>query len=418
MAAFPEDKDHSVPVEASPFSNPDVIFFLIARFTWYAANQINNVAVGWIVYDVTKSAWALGLVGLAAFAPKLVVSFMAGLVADRYDRRKITAICLAVTGACSVGLLLAAISQPVLIWLVYVLFVVNGIARGFAGPANQAMAANIVPREQLSRVVSMSSSSGQFATILGPALGGLLFIGGPWVPFAVSAFFFFAASVLNLMVRRRGDGATKAPVTLSDAFAGLVFIWQRPVILGAISLDLFCVLLGGATALLPIIAADILHVGPFGLGILRSMPAAGAMMLGLALAYRPMERRVGHKLFMATTVFGLATVGLGLSTSMYLSMAFLWLIGASDVFSVVIRQTLVQGDTPDEMRGRVAAVNTLFIGASNELGEFESGATAALFGLVPAIVFGGAGTIAVSLLWAIMFPQLRRRDRLVEPRIL
>lgn len=417
MAAFPEDESSSLPLEASPFSNPDVIFFLVGRFVWYAANQINNVAVGWIVYDVTRSAWALGLVGLAAFAPKLVVSFMAGLVADRYDRRKITAVCLAVSGACSLGLLTSVLVPPIEIGLIYILFTINGIARGFAGPANQAMAANIVSREQFSRVVGMSSSTGQFATILGPALGGLLFIGGPWVPFAVSSVFFFTASVLNLMVRRRGEGAARAPVTLSDAFAGLVFIWQRPVILGAISLDLFCVLLGGATALLPIIAADILHVGPFGLGILRSMPAAGAMMLGLALAYRPMERHVGHKLFMATTVFGLATVGLGLSTSMYLSMTFLWLIGASDVFSVVIRQTLVQGDTPDEMRGRVAAVNTLFIGASNELGEFESGATAALFGLVPAIVLGGTGTIAVSLLWAVLFPQLRRRDRLIEPRI-
>jgi MFS family permease len=278
------------------------------------------------------------------------------------------------------------------------------------------MVANIVPREQLSRVVGMASSTGQLATILGPALGGLLFVGGPWVPFAVSAVFFFAASMLNLVVRRHGDGVSKPPVMLADAFAGLIFIWQRPVILGAISLDMFCVFLGGATALLPIIAADILHVGPLGLGILRSMPAAGAMMLGLLLACRPMERRVGHKLFLATTVFGLATIGLGLSTEMYFSMTCLWLIGASDVFSVVIRQTLVQGDTPDQMRGRVAAVNTLFIGASNELGEFESGVTAAVFGLVPAILIGGMGTICVSLLWAIMFPQLRRRDRLVELR--
>lgn len=417
MAARPEDASDEVPAQVSPFANPDVIFFLVGRFMWHAAMQINNVAVGWLVYDVTRSAWALGLVGLAAFAPKLVVTFLAGLVADSYDRRKITAIALAVGGTCSLGLLLTSVSSSIEVGFIYLLFTINGIARGFAGPANQAMAANIVPREQFSRVIGMSASTTQFATILGPALGGLLFVGGPWVPFAVSAVFFFTSSVLNLMIRPRPEGAPRAAATLSDAFAGLVFIWQRPVILGAISLDLFCVFLGGATALLPIVASDILHVGPFGLGILRSMPAVGAMTLGLFLSYRPIERRVGHKLFMATTVFGLATIGLGLSTEMYLSMACLWLIGASDVFSVVIRQTLVQGDTPDEMRGRVAAVNTLFIGASNELGEFESGATAALFGLVPAILVGGGGTVAVSLLWAMMFPQLRRRNRLVEPRI-
>lgn len=244
-------------------------------------------------------------------------------------------------------------------------------------------------------------------------MGGFLFIGGPWLPFAVASVLFFVGALLTLMVKARADGASKSPASLADAFAGLVFIWQRPVILGAISLDMFCVLLGGATALLPIIAADILHIGPVGLGILRAMPALGAVMVGTFLAYRPMERRVGHLLFLATTAFGLATIGLGLSTSLSLSLAFLWLIGASDVVSVVIRQTMVQSDTPDEMRGRVAAVNSLFIGASNELGDFESGATAALFGTIPAILIGGAGTIGISVLWAIMFPQLRQRDRLV-----
>ena len=267
------------------------------------------------------------------------------------------------------------------------------------------MAANLVPREQFSQVVGLSSSIGQFAIISGPVLGGLLYVVGPWVPFACASVFYLLASGSYLMIRRHSQGSSKEPVRLADAFAGLVFIWQRPVILGAISLDLFCVLLGGATALLPIIASDILHVGPFGLGVLRAMPGVGAMMLGLVLSYRPIRRRAGPKLFAATAIFGLATIGLGLSTSVYLSMALLWLIGASDVFSVVIRQTLVQSDTPDAMRGRVAAVNSLFIGASNELGEFESGVTAALFGLVPAILLGGAGTIMVSAAWAVMFPK-------------
>ena len=407
------DGGQSPKSEASPFSNPDVIYFLVGRFAWYAASQINNVAVGWIVYDVTRSAWGLGLVGLAAFAPKVVVSFISGLVADRYDRRKITAVCLVVSGVCSVGLVAVSVAQPVPIGMIYLLYTVNGVARGFAGPANQALAANIVSRQQLSRVISMSSSVGKTATILGPALGGFLFIGGAWLPFAVAAVFFFIGAALALMIKARAESLSKSPATLADAFAGLVFIWRRPVILGAISLDMFCVFLGGATALLPIVAADILHVGPVGLGILRSMPALGAVMVGTYLAYWPIERRVGYLLFLATTVFGLATIGLGLSTTMYVSLAFLWLIGASDVVSVVIRHTMVQSDTPDEMRGRVAAVNTLFIGASNELGDFESGATAALFGTVPAIIVGGAGTILVSVLWAAMFPQLRQRDRLV-----
>jgi hypothetical protein len=237
---------------------------------------------------------------------------------------------------------------------------------------------------------------------------------GAWVPFACAASFFLVASAANLMIRRLAQTGTRGPVMLSDAFAGLSFIWHRPVILGAISLDLFSVLLGGATALLPIIATELLGVGPSGLGLLRSMPAVGAMMLGLILSWIPIQRGVGTKLFAATTVFGLATIGLGLSTNLYLSLALLWLIGASDVFSVVIRQTLVQSDTPDHMRGRVAAVNSLFIGASNELGEFESGATAALFGLVPAILLGGFGTVAVAAAWAVIFPALRQRDRLVE----
>lgn len=411
----PENATDRVSPRASLLSNPDVPLFLVSRFLWVSANQIGNVAVGWFIYDVTRSPLALGLVGLAAFAPKLLLMLVSGLIADHQDRRMIMAVCLAVNGVTSLGLLYVVLLPDAFVTPIYVLFIVSGTTKGFAGPAAQAMIANLVPREQLSRAVGLSSSTGQFSAIVGPALGGLLYTAGPWVPFACASLFFFLASGLNLAIRRPAKGPPRDPVKLSDAFAGLHFIRKRPIILGAISLDLFSVLLGGATALLPMIASELLHAGPLGLGILRSMPAVGAMTLGIFLALNPIERYAGVKLFMATTIFGLATVGLGLSANLYLSLALLWLIGASDIFSVVIRQTLVQSDSPDAMRGRVAAVNSLFVGASNELGEFESGMTAAVVGLIPAILIGGIGTIVVSVSWALMFPQLRRRDQLVEP---
>ncbi|MQU72455.1 MFS transporter [Sinorhizobium meliloti] len=392
----------------------NVLLYLSGRFLLICASQVINVAVGWLVYDVTRSALALGFVGLAAFMPKLLLSLFSGLVADRFDRRLVCAGSFATMAVVSVGLMVTATSGPVATGTIYALFVLYGCARGFGNPAAQAMIANLVPREALGRVVGVSSSTSQMATIIGPALGGVLYVIGGWVPFAFACIAFLLAATLILFIRLEARTQNKTPVSFSEAFAGLCFIWRKPVILGAISLDLFTVLLGGATALLPIIASEILGLGPLGLGVLRSAPAVGAMMLGLFLAYRPIERKAGTKLFVVTTIFGLATIFLGLSTNVYLSAAMLWLLGASDVFSVVIRQTLVQSDTPDAMRGRVAAVNSLFIGASNELGEFESGVTAALFGLVPAIVIGGAGTLLVSALWAIMFPELRKRDRLVD----
>ncbi|MCW1411277.1 MFS transporter [Rhizobium sp. 1AS11] len=393
----------------------DVLFYMVGRFLWVSAVQILNVAVGWLIYDVTRSALALGMVGLAAFTPKLVLSLVSGVVADRFERRVICGIAFFVMGVVTLGLLVVASTTPAVTGAVYALFILFGTARGFASPAAQAMVANLVPRDALSRVMGVSSSISQMASIIGPALGGLLYVAGTWAPFAVAAAAFLLASLLNLLISKRPPSRGKSRLRLSDAFEGLHFIRRKPVIMGAISLDLFTVLLGGATALLPMVASEILHLGPLGLGVLRSMPAVGAMMVGLTLAYRPVEQRAGHKLFLATTTFGLATIVLALSQDFYLSLGALWLIGASDVISVVIRQTLVQSDTPDEMRGRVAAVNSLFVGASNELGEFESGVTAAAFGLVPAILIGGLGTVAVSIIWASIFPQLRRRDHLIEP---
>jgi len=395
-------------------ANRDVVFYLAARFLWMAAFQICNVAIGWLVYEETRSALALGLVGLAAFAPKLVVVFVSGLVADRADRRLIVSGSLLLSALATGGLVLAVTGEDVVLPAVYALFMLSATARGFANPAISALAANLVPREELSRVFSLAVSVSQCATILGPALGGFIYLAGPAAPFAAAMACFVLASALIFAIRHRPEARAKTPVRFAEVFAGLAFIWQRPTILGAVSLDMFAVLLGGVTALLPMVAYEILAVGPVGLGVLRAMPAIGAVVLGLYFSYAPIRRRAGAKLFTATIVFGLATIGVGLSTSFYLTTAFLFILGAADVFSVVIRQTLVQGDTPDEMRGRVSAVNSLFIGASNELGEFESGVTAALFGLVPAILLGGFGTIAVALLWALMFPSLRRRNRLVE----
>jgi MFS family permease len=389
-------------------------FYLASRFLWTAADQVVVVAVGWTVYDTTESAWALGLVGLAAFVPRLLMTLAAGMIADRYDRRRIIGAGLALNALLCLGLMLVVLRPEVRIGGIYVMFLLFGTVRGFVGPASQALVANLVPREEFSRAVSLASSTGQVARIVGPALGGLIFILGAFAPFACAAGFYAAGALLNQLLRTRGQVLVKAPPRLAEAFEGLHFIRRQPVLLGAISMDLFAVLLGGAVALLPIIAHDLLDAGPLTLGVLRAMPSLGAAMVGAALALVPLRRHAGYKLFAATAVFGLATIGLGLSQQLWLSLAFLWVIGASDVFSVVIRQTLVQINTPDEMRGRVSAVNMLFVGASNELGEFESGATAALFGLVPAIVLGGVGTLAVTALWAVWFPALLHRDHLVD----
>ncbi|MFD1880136.1 MFS transporter [Paracoccus pacificus] len=396
--------------------NPDARLFLVSRFLWVAATQIVNVAVGWTVYEVTQSAWSLGLVGLIAFAPRLPLMLFSGIMADRHDRRIIMASGLAINAAVTLLLLIVVTGGQVRIGFIYALYLVLGAVRGFVGPAAQAMAGNVVPRQQLGRLMGFSSSVGQIATVAGPALGGMLYVAGTALPFACAAAFYAVAAIANIFIRRRNDSTDRPPAGWREALAGLGFIRRHPVILGAISLDMFSVLLGGATALLPIITVELLHAGPSVLGILRAMPAVGAAMVGILLGRFPIQRNAGRKLFIATTVFGLATIALGLSHNLWLTFAILWLLGASDVFSVVIRQTLVQAETPDNMRGRVSAVNAVFIGASNELGEFESGATAALFGLVPAIVLGGAGTLAVVAIWATVFPDLRKRDWLIDPK--
>ena len=398
----------SIPLlQQRPFT-----WFLCARFATMIAFQMQGVAVGWHIYSLTNSALFLGLVGLAQFLPMFFLTLAVGHVADRYDRRTVARICQ-ITEGLAAGVLAWGSNSG---WLgsegILIIMFVVGAVHAFEGPTMHALVPGLVPAPLIPRAAAWSASAMQTAVILGPALGGLLYTAGPTTVYAVVAVLFLAASVFLALVRIDRAPVKREPVSISTLFAGINFIRSRPDILGAISLDLFAVLLGGATALLPIYARDILVVGPWGLGILRSAPAVGALTVSILLARRPLRSRVGRTMFLAVAVFGLATIVFGLSTSFPLSLAALVVLGAADVFSVVIRQSLVQIETPDGMRGRVSAVNSMFIGTSNQLGEFESGVTAHWFGVVPAVLIGGAGTLIVVLLWMRLFPQLLHVERL------
>ncbi|MCP8940567.1 MFS transporter [Alsobacter sp. SYSU M60028] len=392
---------------------PDYRFFIGSRLLAGLALQMQNVGIGWFVYDRTNSALALGLTGLAAFAPALGLALVTGHVADQFDRRRIVAVCHAATALAAAGLLWCVWTPDSPIWLVYAFVTLVGASRAFGNPASQALLPNLVPRDGFGAAVSLNASIMQSSIIMGPAVGGLLYAVGPSAVFAAAFACFVVAALLVTMIRARQAKTPREKVTLDILLAGLRFIKSRPVVLGAISLDLFAVLLGGATALLPIFARDILHTGPWGLGLLRSMPALGAVLMSLLLTHRPIQARAGRRLFQAVGVFGVATIVFGLSSSLLLSALALVALGSADMVSVYVRHTLVQGDTPDAMRGRVSAVNSVFIGASNELGEFESGVLAALVGPVAAVVIGGVGTLLVAATWMKLFPDLRNRDRLI-----
>jgi MFS family permease len=393
------------------FSHRAFVRFWLARLSGTTANQMLMVALAWHMYDITSSAWDLGLVGLFQFVPALLFTLPAGHVADRLHRGRIFAGCMA-TQALAALLLLAAIyghfSTRELILGISVLL---GLARAFQMPAQQALTPQLVPPLLLQRAVTISASAMQAAIICGPALGGLLYTFGPATVYATSLVLLLLAGSLALRVRYAHSPA-QAAASWSSVLAGVHFVWQRKVILGATTLDLFAVLLGGATALLPIFARDLLETGPAGLGLLRAAPAAGALVMSLVLVRWPLKRQVGHKLLLAVGVFGLATVVFGLSRSFTVSLLALVITGAADSISVVMRSTLVQLETPNEMRGRVSAVNSIFIGASNQLGEFESGSVAALWGPVVSVVSGGIGTMLVAAAWLKLFPALAQRDRL------
>ena len=394
------------------FDSPAFTRFWLSRGASGFAYQMSGVAIGWQVYDLTGSVFDLGLVGLVQFMPQFLLTLVVGHVADRVERRRIVAACQWLQ--CLVAAVLAAGSYGH--WLgLYGIFscvLLIGTARAFEMPSMQALLPSLAEPGQLPRMLAWSASTWQTAVILGPALGGLLYMAGPGSVYAAASAFFLTGSVCVSGIPGSVRAARKEPATLRSVLGGIEYIRARPDILGAISLDLFSVLLGGATALLPVYAKDILITGPLGLGVLRAAPAVGALTMSLYLARRPLKHRVGRIMFAAVALFGLSTVVFGLSRSFPLSLAALALLGASDMISVVIRSTLVQLDTPDELRGRVSAVNAIFIGTSNQLGEFESGLTAAWFGTVGAVVAGGVGTLLVVALWIRLFPSLVRRDTL------
>ena len=392
-------------------------FYMPARFLTTVASEMQAVAVGWQIYDITRRPLDLGLVGLAQFLPGICLFLFAGHVADRFPRRTILQFCYGGFAACSLLLLafsLRALTAPAPI---YAILLLNGVVRAFNAPASQSFVPLLVPTEDFPNAVAWGSSIFQTAIITGPMLGGIIYglSGRPTIVFGCSAAAYMVAFVLLRQVRVNAT-ATGRRASARMVSEGLSFIWRNKLIFGAISLDLFAVLLGGAVALLPVYAREILRIGATGLGILRCAPGVGAVTMGLVIAHWPLRRRAGLAMLACVFLFGACTVAFGLSRSVVLSLIMLFLIGASDSISVIVRSTMIQLSTPDEMRGRVSAVNSVFIGASNEVGQFESGITAQWFGTVPAVVIGGVGTMVTVLVWSILFPGLRKMDKLLPSR--
>jgi MFS family permease len=393
------------------------VLFWCARAAASLALQMQVVAVGWQVYEMTGSALDLGLVGLAQFVPAFLLVLIAGAVADRYDRSRVVRLSQLIEGSAAlmlaIGTAYGFLTRDLILALVFVL----GAARAFEAPTLQALLPRLVPLPVLPRAVAGSASANQTATIAGPALGGLLYIASPTLVYALCAALFVGAATLISFIRVEQVAPKREKVDIAALFAGIDFIRKNPLILGATSLDMFAVLFAGATALLPIYAKDVFHVGPWGLGLMRAMPAAGALLVAIALARWPLRSRAGRKMYFAVALFGVATMVFAVSTSFPLSLAALFTIGAADMVSVVVRQTLVQLQTPDAMLGRVISVNALFVGTSNQLGEFESGLLAHFTGAVMAVFIGGAATLFVVALWMKLFPQLLNVDDLERRQI-
>jgi len=399
------------------FTYPDFTVYEIARFCIVAALEMQSVAVGWQVYEITRRPLDLGFVGLAQFLPGIVLFLASGHAADRFDRRKLLIVCYAGFTLCSALLFAAGLHGIQSVKPIYAILVLLGVVRSFNGPASRALLPQLLPEEHFPNAVAWNSSVFQAATILGPSIGGIVYawFHGPAAVYATAVTSGLVAIMATLRIRLRSQTRAREPVNLNTVLAGLHYIWHEKVVLGSITLDLFAVLLGGAVALLPVYAREILHTGPWGLGVLRSAPGVGAATMAIALAHRPLKNRVGPTLLWCVAGFGVFTIIFGLSRNLALSLLALFLLGASDLVSVIIRATLVQLATPNEMRGRVTAVDMIFIGASNQLGEFESGLTAQWFGTVPAVVLGGVGTLVVIGLWMWLFPELRTADQFREP---
>ena len=398
------------------FTYPDFTIYQLARFFIVAALEMQSVAVGWQVYEITKRPLDLGLIGLAQFLPGMLLFLVSGHVADRFDRRKLVTLCYC-GFALSSGLLWTITWQAGRsVHLIYAVVVLVGVVRAFNAPVSRALLPQLVSEEHFPNAVAWNASIFQGATILGPSIGGFLyaFSRGPSMVYATAMVTAIAAVFSTLRIKLQTQARPREPVTWTTVLAGFHYIWTHKLVLGAISLDMFAVLLGGAVALLPVYASEILKTGPWGLGLLRSAPGAGAIVMAIVMAHRPLRRRAGIAMLWSVASFGALTIVFGVSRSLAVSLVALLLLGATDMVSVIIRAILVQLATPDEMRGRVNAVDMIFIGASNEFGEFESGLTAHWFGTIPAVIAGGAGTLLVVGLWAWMFPDLRKVDKLTS----
>jgi MFS family permease len=399
----------------SAFAFRDFRYWIAYRYLSGVGHQMKNVGVGWYLYETTGSAVALGVAGLASFLPSLVFALITGHVADTYNRRIVVTAAFSVCALAMGVLTLAIVSGSAPLWLIYLSVAMIGAGRAFGNPASQAITPNLVPKSQFANAVTWYSSTWQFAFVSGPALGGMLYFFGPNVIFYASTLAYGLGALCVHVLRTPLDPSTagRGPVSWATLSAGLSFIWSRQVIFGAIALDLVAVLFGGVTALLPILAKDVLDVGPVGLGILRTCPAIGAIIVGLAIARMPIQSAAGKKMLIAVGVYGFAAVVVGLSPWFILSAFALFVMGGADQVSVVVRHTMVLSETPDEMRGRVAAVNSIFVAGSGDLGEFRAGMTAAILGVGPAIMLGGGLTIFFAAAWAKLFPELAARDKLV-----
>ena len=406
------------------FTYPNFVSYTLARFLIVVALEMQSVAVGWQVYEITKRPLDLGYVGLAQFLPGFALFLFAGHAADLYDRRKLLMWCYGGFALCSALLLAITWRAPQSVHAIYFVLVLLGIVRCFNWPASRALLPQLVPEEHFSNAVAWTASTFQIANIAGPAIGGIAYalFRGPEGVYTIAVAVSILSTILTMRIHPQPTSpepaspekelAEKEPASLRTVLAGFRFIWEKKLILGSISLDMFAVLLGGAVALLPVYARTILHTGPWGLGLLRSAPGVGAALMAIVVAHRPIRRRAGLTMLLSVAAFGVLTIVFGISHSLILSLIALFLLGVSDMVSVIIRATLIQVATPDEMRGRVNAVDMLFIGVSNELGEFESGLTAQWFGTVPAVVLGGVGTLLVIAAWAWLFPERREADQL------
>lgn len=404
--------------KAEPAPSSKAFHYPAYRLFWFTvmansfAAQIMAVSVAWQVYDLTRDPLYLGMIGLAQFLPALLLVLVTGLVADRFSRRIIMSVCLAIEFGCAASLLWFTISGVTEVWPIFAVLVALGTARAFLSPAQSSLAPNLVPPEALANAVSINSSAWQLANIVGPMMGGLLYGIGATVAYGTATALVLVGFTLVLFIPRPAQQREPQAKGLDHLLAGFRYVWHQKIVLGAISLDLFAVLMGGAVALLPVYARDILETGPWGLGLLRSAPGIGAILMAVAMTRFPVRDHAGRVLLVCVALFGFFTIIFGFSTTVWIAVPALVLVGATDMVSVVIRETLMQLWTPDEVRGRVNAVNMVFIGASNELGEFRAGTMAAFTGAVVAVTFGGAVTMGVAGLWSLLFPDLRDARKL------